>query len=86
MGLLALRMCLLDSKDRVFYHSQIHKSYILQQDTLSIQLSQLTSRYSVSLANLLRAMLKVDPDERVDYPDLIDMISPVLISNLQRIK
>ena len=86
MGLLALKMCLLDSPHKIFEYSSLSKSFILHKDTLDIQLSQLTTRYSADLANLLRAMLKINPEERVDYAQLIDFINPVLISNLQRIK
>lgn len=40
------------------------------------------SRYSLELVDLLALMLEYDPQKRINFSHLIDMLSPLLVKNL----
>lgn len=44
------------------------------------------SRYSLELVDLLALMLQNDPQKRITFSTLIDMLSPLLVKNLAEIQ
>lgn len=53
---------------------------------LSKHLLQVRKKYSLELFHLLVDMLKMDPEKRVDFTELIDRLNPILLQNLEDIK
>lgn len=62
------------------------KAMKLSQSSLTKALVEVQSRYSLELADLLSSMLEYDPKKRINFSTLIDMLSPLLMSNLSDIQ
>lgn len=84
IGLIALEMCLLDT--------DIHEK-ILDENNIRLNKTELNKllikaklKYSEELVDLLRCILEYDPQKRITYSALIDMMHPLLTSNIERIQ
>ena len=77
-------MCLLDTN--------IHEK-ILDSDNIRLNKTELNKllikikyKYSDQLVDLLRCILEYDPQKRITFSALIDMMHPLLTSNIQRVQ
>ena len=58
----------------------------MNEGELTKRLVRMKERYSESFSDLVWKMLKKDPDERIDFAELIDELNPLLQANLESIK
>lgn len=83
-------MCLIDHNILEDDPSNKNEDFpILDKNTLKFNKNSLNkalvmvqSRYSLELVDLLALMLEYDPQKRINFSHLIDMLSPLLVKNL----
>lgn len=54
----------------------------LNKNSINKALVMVQSRYSFELVDLLALMLEYDPQKRINFSHLIDLLSPLLVKNL----